>query len=362
MLRIILAVAVALVLVSAAAGQQKAPPSPLLEDGMLLRVKPQLAQIFHFTLDGPRLKLDRQRWSEAPPNLIAALNQASPIEHIFRHIQTLAGGGSSGMTVSNRYRELRFTGSALSGRVLTRDQLIRFELEEVGAPNRSLEFQDDGESFRLFLSGRRDDLYLRQDKEYGFTLAAVIGGKAIAAEGASFLDLYKRRRETFDKDVLPILNGLSIHLFVPPSSADLKSAVRAILSRSPALLEEGKRLLADLDHDQFAIRDNASKLLSERYEIYKDLIAATLKDPSISVETERRLQKIRAAHADSQKVTQVIAALDLLNDAEFLIGLLDETAAPERGPIAARLEQVTGQRLGQDVAAWRKWLAARANK
>jgi hypothetical protein len=349
MMRIVAALVVALCCTSSAAAQDKPPRTPLLQDGVLQKLNVQLEQIFQFTLDGPRLKLDRKRWGAAPP-----------IEQIFNQMRAIAGfGGSSTTSAGSRYRELRFMGNTLSGRVLTRDDTVHLGLEEAGVPHRTLDLQDDGQGTLRLMIGHADGdvILLLQTKRGTFTVAAVIGSKSFAAQGPSFLALYKQHRQVFDSDILPVFSGLSIRLFVPPSSPELKAAVRAMLLRSPELLEEGNKLIADLDSVQFIVRDKASRLLNERFEIYKDLIEAKLKDRALSVETDRRLQKILAAHADSQKITQVIAALELFKDPQFLVDLLDETMADQRAPIAARLEEITGQRLGQDVPAWKRWLA-----
>jgi hypothetical protein len=373
MMRILLSLVLATFCVGPALAQAEKDENPkfaepgrtrpaLLQEGVLTRIKGPLEQIFQFSLDGVKLKLDRKAWSESPKNAVKGpvvfASNASPIENIFRQIQAVAGAGGSSTTMSNRYREMRFFGNALVGRVLTRDSVVHFGLEETGAPHRTLEFHDDGQgAFRLLLSGPADDILIKQAKDGAFTVAAVVSGKTLAAQAPSFLALYKQHHETLDRDILPVLDGLSIRLFTPPSSAELRSAVRALLLRSPATLEEGKKLLADLDNDRFAVREKATVNLDERYQIYKDLIAAKLKEPGLTIETERRLQKIVAAHPDAQKTSQVIDALGLLSDSKFLVGLLEESPVAERPAIAARLEEVSGQRHGSDVAAWKEWLA-----
>jgi hypothetical protein len=360
-MRNLFSLAVALLLPWSALAQEKPLQTPLLQDGVLQKLHAQLEQIFQFTLDGPRLKLDRRRWADAPkepPKVNVVASGATPIEQIFSQIRATVGfGGSSTMSAGSRYRELRFMGTTLSGRVLTRDENVRLELEEAGSPRRSLELQDDGQgSLRLMLSHADGDvILLLQTRQGACTVASVVGGKSFAAQAPSFLAAYKQHRQVFDADILPVLDGLSIRLFVPPSSQQLKAAVRAMLLRSPQLLKEGAKLLADLDSEQFVVRDQASRLLNERFEVYQDLIEAKLKEPGLTVETDRRLQKILAAHADSRKISEVIAALELLKDPPFLVGLLEETPADQRGPIIARLEEITGQRLGQDIAAWKRW-------
>src|SRR5688500_2401256 len=112
MMRLIPLVVVA-ALCSRLAAQQKDHKPALLQDGLLSRVKAPLEQIFQFTLDGAKLKLERKGWGEPPKNAgkgnaVVFSGNTLPIENIFRQIQAAAGAGGSSMSISNRYRELRF--------------------------------------------------------------------------------------------------------------------------------------------------------------------------------------------------------------------------------------------------------------
>jgi len=352
--------------VAASAGQEsKTAPSPLLQQGHLNKLRPQLEQIFQFTFDGAKIKLDRKGWGDPPKNGKPALNinsvNVSPIEAIFSHIRTQSGPLShSSMSVSNRQREISFAGGAMSGRLRMQGEMIRLDLEEADAPHRSLELSDDGQgAMRLMLSGEGELILVQQTRGGACTVAAAVGGKSFIAQGDSFLALYKQHRQAVDAQVLPALQGLSVALIPPSATPQMKNAVLALLTRTPESLEEGKKLMRDLDSEKFQTRDKASKLLNERFEVYKDLIQEKLKDSTLSQETASRLGKIMAAHPDAQKVSQTIAALDLLRDPTYLVGILEEAASEQRGKVVAQLETVTGQRFGNDVAAWKKWLAER---
>jgi hypothetical protein len=351
--------------VAASAGQEtkSAGQSPLLQQGLLNKLRPQLEQIFVFAFDGPKLKLDRKGWGDAPKNGKPVLNinsvAGSPIETIFSYIRTQAGPlQHSSMSVSNRQREISFAGGAMNGRLRVQGELIRLELEETAAPHRSLELTDDGQgATRLLLSGEGDLILVQQTRAGACTVAAAGGGKSFIAQGDSFLALYKQHRQAVDAQVLPALHGLAVALIPSSATPQMKNAVLALLTRTPESLEEGKKLMRDLDSEKFQTRDKASKLLNERFEVYKDLIQEKLKDSTLSQETASRLAKIMAAHPDAQKVSQTIAALDLLRDPAYLVGILEEAAPEQRAKVAAQLEAVTGQRLGSEVAAWKRWLA-----
>ncbi len=358
LMKLYVAIVATIALPSVGGAQER---SSLGQEGHFNKLKPQLEQIFRFTFDGPRLKLERRGWGEPAPNAnpnVAAFANAPPIEKIFTQIRTSAGGLThSSMSVSNRHREVSFAGGALSGRVLTRGDYVRLELEEAAAPQRSLDWFDDGQGgMRLMLSHQDGDLILlQQTKQGAANIAGVVGGKAFSGSGASFLAMYKQHRPLLDDVVLPVFQSLSIRLMPSPQTTEMKKAVLALITRTPDVLAEGKKLMDALDSPSFSVRDKASRLLNERFEIYKDLIQERLKDAGTSQEAAARLGKILASHPEAEKVTQTIAALDLTRDPAYLITLLEEATA-DRPKVAAHLQAVTGQRLGEDPAAWKRWL------
>jgi hypothetical protein len=158
-----------------------------------------------------------------------------------------------------------------------------------------------------------------------------------------------------ESTVLPVLEQLGIRLLLSPQAPPVRQAVLAQVLRTPENLVEAKQLLAELDSEKFAVRERASRLLSKGFEVYKDLIRERLQDPATSLETRNRLQKVVSAHADAERVGQVVAAFDLTRDARYLVSLLDHVDAAESPRLIRHLEQVTGQKLGPDPAAWKEW-------
>src|SRR5262249_4070511 len=117
-----------------------------------------------------------------------------------------------------------------------------------------------------------------------------------------------------------------------------------------------KKLLADLDNAKFEVREKATRMLGERFEIYKDLIQLKRQDPSISLETQNRLDQILAGQADAQRVSQAVAALNLSEDAAYLVSLFEHVPAEAIPRFIGHLEKVTGQKLGSDPATWKAWV------
>src|SRR5688572_432800 len=186
--------------VACAQAQPKAG-SALGRDGILNKAQPQLEQIFQFTFDGGKLKFDRNSWGEAPKPAVkttSVIANAPPIELLFNQIRTNAGQvSSSGGSYSTRYRDLHFGGTVMNGRIRTSGDFVRMELEEATAPQRTLEWREDGTgSLRIMLSQPDGDLILLQQSQQGtFTVTGVVAGKPFVAQGSTFLTAFKENRE-----------------------------------------------------------------------------------------------------------------------------------------------------------------------
>src|SRR5262249_45727768 len=117
-----------------------------------------------------------------------------------------------------------------------------------------------------------------------------------------------------------------------------------------------------LDSSEFAAREKASETIGNRFEIYQDMIVAKLQEKTIPLEVRTRLQAIVNGHSDQQRIAQTVSALSLLEDAPYLVSLLDH-ATPESTPkLTEHLEKITGQKLGADAAAWKEWAAKNSTK
>jgi hypothetical protein len=353
-----------------ASGQETKPPAQvpkpaLVSDGPLREVRQPLGQIFQFTIKDGKLQLDRQGWGKAAKgaavgNVVigaAFSTPAHPLEIPFRQIQTAAKTSSSGMSISGREREVRFSGTNLAGRLLTRADSVRMSLDEIKPPQRTLEFSEDSTGgFRLQLVHPDGDLiFVSQGRNGSFAGVAMVGGKQFAGRGESFVAFYRQHRADVEAHILPALEQFGIQLMLSPQEPKVRQAVLALVTRTPEKVEEGRKLLVELDSQKFAVRNNASQLLNDRFELYKDLIQEKLQEKSLPLEVRTRLQNIQSRHADSEKVGQAVAALELLKDGRYLVSLFDHAAGEETPLLIRHLEKTTGQRLGTDPAAWKEW-------
>jgi hypothetical protein len=261
------------------------------------------------------------------------------------------------MSVGDRNREVVFSGNKMNGSLHLRRETLRLNLEEVQGPQRTLEFSDDGQgAFRLQVSHPEGDLILmNQGRKGAFSVVALLGDRMLSGKGESFVAYYRQHRQDMEAHILPALASLGIQPILAPNAPRVRRATLALLLRTPETLEEGKQLLADLDDDQMVVREKATRLLNERFEVHKDLIQEKLRDKSIPLEVQKRLQQILDGQSESARANQAVAALNLTQDSAYVVSLLDQVPADQVPRLIQHLEKLTGQKHGTDVAGWKEW-------
>jgi hypothetical protein len=332
--------------------------TPLMEKGALQEVRKLLEQVFAFTVDGERLKLDRLRWAQAmkdAPDADALDN--SPIDALFWKIGDTTGTGDDGSSTSNARRTLHFSGGKVAGRLDVEGDVLKLTLEENAAPNRRLTLRDDGRGGLALqlLHPEGSVILLTQTRGGQCTLVAVLGDQVRSGRGDTFAACFRKHRKEFETHVQPALAHHGIQLFLPTQTPQVRQGVLAILARTPETLAQGRQLLDELDSKDFAVREKASQRLSERFLVYENQIRQKLQDKP-SLELQRRLEKILQEHRYAPRVHQTVATLDLLHDAAYLVSLLDGAKAEDGARLVAELEKITGQKLGTDPAAWKEWV------
>jgi hypothetical protein len=292
-------------------------------------------------------------------------NNATGIDKVFQEIESAAGSNSARSSMGGDSHSSSFSGGKITGRLEVRGEAISVSLREEAAPNRTLELSDDGAgAWRILATDPSGDLVLlNQTPKGAVSVAAVLGGKPVAASGASYLDFYRQNRDLADGRILPVLRHLGADLKVSRQTPAVRAAARSRLTPlSEADTQHAAQLLKDLDNDSFEVREKATKELNDNYDRFQSLIEAKAKAPGLTPEVTDRLRKTAAAHPDAGAANQVIDALNLLDDPGFLAELFEGASDAQKAALAARLERLTGQKLGTDAAAWQNWLAAHPAK
>jgi hypothetical protein len=376
---------------AACTGSSWADDPPGMESGKLHDVAGELSDILHLTMEGKSLRLDRAHWEKLPEGkseedlkkeTLARLMtlgmsremaeqqveltiRRGGLARLWGRLHSAAGSGSSSSGSSGRSSRRSFTSSTLSACMIQEEGgLFRMTVSESSSPARTIQFQDDGDGkMKILITGLESGLVLmiQQAADGKFRVAQVAGDKAVTLGDDSFLSFCGRNRQFAEKQLLPLLKhlgfGLPTTAYDPKVRAAVLSRLRGALTKEEA--DQAQALIDQLGDRAYAKREEATRLLSEGFARYQDLIEAARKATSQSAEMTQRLDKILQENADARKVGSVVRELKLDADPEFLILILKDAEDADRDVLVRALQRITGQKLGADVAAWEKWLEER---
>jgi hypothetical protein len=367
-----------------------AQTGPGFEDGKLNKVSKHVSKLIKLAVGEKHLRLDRKHWEgdtagktveQRKKAIVAkllkrglpekyAISQAARevtqprVTQAFNELRTAtsysrAGSSSSGKSERSNY----FGGRGFYGRLATSSNgLVEMELREEDGPQRRLTVRDNGKgTMRLEYSSDEHDflLLIQQSKNGSVKMVYMVGDETLAGSAESFHALYAKHREQFDTKIFPMLRHVGV---VPPLTPLSTPVVKTVLAKLVPVDGDRRRqteqLIAQLQNDSFAKRDEATKKLFAETARHEPVIEEMLKDKDLDPETKMRLEKVIKSHrAKNLEVEQLIVSLKLTDDAKYLVGLLPDTTEQDRPNVVAALERLTGQKLGTDVSAWKKWLS-----
>ena len=151
---------------------------------------------------------------------------------------------------------------------------------------RQLEFHTDADTaICLKLSNREGDVIsLRQERGGRFAIVAMLGENTFADQRNSFAGFVKANRRLVSNEILPALAQFGFEPILSPDSFGVRHAVVASLLSADEIQAEGKRLIADLNSDDYETRERATQSLAVRYDLYKDLVQVAVDEHSSSPE------------------------------------------------------------------------------
>lgn len=370
------------------AGQAQVEPG--FEKGRFQELAGPIGRLLKLTWEGKALRLDRGHWEQAfkgktgqqaltalereltehdgldrdrAARLAQRLLSLPPAEMAFERLKAIVGYGSSSSSTGSSGRKQEFSGRGLAARMQLSGESFRVLLEEEEAPGRTLILRDDGlGDVQIVLADAKGRLLLavNQSSEGQFRVAHIAGGEVFAEGAASFEDFHARHRRYVEKRLFPLLKHVGVVLPWTRYAPQVRRAVLDKIRRplTPGQIELARKLIRQLNDDSFKKREEATKALSANFGRYRDLIEQAAKEPTLSPEAASRLGKIVAENSDRDQVDQFIAARKLTEDVGYLVYLMQEVEEGERAEVARALKDLTGQRLGPDPAAWRKWWSA----
>jgi hypothetical protein len=368
--------------------------SALTDQGELQNFREGLAKILQFNIHKGRLCIDWQAWERSAkeieasdPDIIKSdsertraeimkrnpqfaaqmpivnsfgtMNEpVTPLLILFRKLEKSAGSsshmwGGGGSDECNN----SFSGQQISGELRTSKRAQYLLLTELQPPRRTFELSLEGsDGFGLQIADQSGNLIsLRQYHNGRFSIIALLDKTTYADQQESFAALVKTNRQWMSEHLLPALAQFGFQPISPPDSPGVRHAILTSLLTVDEIQAEGKRLLEDLDSDDYDVRDRATRSLSGRYDLYKDMIQAASQNQSNSPEVQVRLQNIIDQQPLSPGPMETAVGLDLVHDSKYIISLFDDSHSQTWPQIAGQLEKLTGQKLGTDPAAWKDW-------
>ena len=286
------------------------------------------------------------------------------VEEAFFAIQSKLGGGGGSSRIGSGRPNSRysFTARGLSGSAYLGNFDTRFTFEESKALERKFEFRDNGIG-RLYFTFSCDQLFIRfiQNEKGNTQLIWVEGDKVNAYVGRTFSDFVNDNPQAANKVLFPLLQQLGIRM--PMDKTDphvLKSALTRLEMQSSDE-EEVQQLIKDLGSGSYEKRKTASERLTEGFDRWSAQIEKSLQDESLTFETKARLKGIASENPKSE-TDILLTDQKLLESPEFLISLFDVATDDQKTFVAEQLKKVTGQNLGTDLDAWKKWLSTSETK
>jgi len=201
----------------------------------------------------------------------------------------------------------------------------------------------------------------------GLVYCQDLTGEIAFASRASSYDAFCQKNPVFIRNRLePIFKHIG--LGVPPSRYANEVVKNVLLDLKPvddSRMKEFQSAIDDLNAQSFAEREAAMKSLEDKFDQWRDLIQSTIDDDQLSVEIRTRLKKIFETKATKKEVgdLEIVQQGKLEDDATYLIWLLGKIEADEQTAseevkkiLVARIEKLTGKKLGNDLKKWQAWV------
>ena len=323
----------------------------------------------------PMAKLLQLKWKGKSltfdlPNSYQEANES------INEIRQASNGGSSGHGSDNFWMQ-SFYGQTISGvmqkgqqnfgRPNEKLQPNQFQVWIVEVTDRNREVQvsgDDMNDFNIVIRGGIDPyiFHMRHTKDGKVSVHEISGTEAFSASSESFEDFCQENSDYVKSRLVPILKKHGVKAPVTRYNPVAKDQVLLAIARIDTEREAAfKEKFAKLDSKEFEEREAASKTLEAEFDEWKEFIRRAMSDEDYTFETRARLTKLvkEKSTPEDNELLALVASAKLKDDAAYLVWLLDQTEKPEQiADIFAQLAKVTGQKIGDDVAGWKTWLAA----
>ena len=249
----------------------------------------------------------------------------------------------------------------------TTSKEVHVEYVETSGYGESLEmYGKDENEFSLRISGGLKDHYLQaKQTANGFTAQYSKGKDNFAGHAANFEQFCKDHSEFLEGILLPSLrfHGVSVPVTRYHPFAR-KQVMASITPPDPERVKAFRELFGNLDSKKFKEREEATKLLNEKFKEWKDVLELAVQSQDFSFETRSRINDVisKNSKAENRDVINLVGASRLNEDTEYLVWMLSQVSTDEKTKtqeilhITNQLQKLTNEKLGTNVAAWQSWL------
>ncbi|MFW5690611.1 MAG: hypothetical protein ACOCXY_02240 [Planctomycetota bacterium] len=291
----------------------------------------------------------------------------APLEDAFAELRKSAGSFRSAMSNTNGMLYKSFRGKDLGGDITQSDTALTIEVMEMVGDTRRLRVSDSPSGLfllNLIQPAGKTVLILNQDEDGKVRLVHIDGDDVHNYKADSFLELYREHTAYVNETLFPAIRSVGVTLPLGPYDDRIVSAV---FSRLKGELTDAERkrvngILDDLEASDYPTRQAATEKLKKNYFRWRPVIQKAMKERKFSREAKSRLEGVIAANATADQYGQIIDGLGLLKSPVYLVELVDRSKGEDRKAAIKHLRKVTGQDIGDDVKAWRAWLAERKQK
>ncbi len=310
-----------------------------------------------------RLLKKYRRWSD-PEESAEFISKGPAVGLLWFELHEKVGGHHSDDDKPWRKKITRtIKNGKLHGLLHTRPSRMVIHLtERVSVPRRLFVCDRDKWGFRLTITDESARMFiaLHAPKDGRVRMVYLTPKACHIAEASTFRELYRQNAREFEELMFPTLRRLGVSL--PPGRLE-PPVVGAVLSELMGEIDQAERnelasLFTDLDGAK-ADRRSAGDRLDRYFGRYRKAIEAELEKKDLSPGVLKELRTIAASHPVPEEYAQLVEALGLLDDAEYLSSLLADADPAEKTLLADRLAKLTGKDFGTDGDAWGKWLASR---
>lgn len=348
----------------------------LLGRGEIVRLAEPISRIAVLGYEGRRLKLNREAWDRLAgaadadadqgqvqvPNIAGQPNiqirgrmvvpgmapgEQDALGRLWAAVRQAAGAGSSSSTMGGR-RVFSFEGRNLSGRLTVDTNAFAMNLSEAGGLGRSLDVVEraSGGELRVQITAANGDtIMLIQQAGGAVRVVRLQGNDVKSIQAKDWLELYLGHHEWLEGELFPMLAKLGVTMPHSPMSGRVRSAVlRDIRPPDETVGPRGRKLIADLAGDSFAVREKATETLTEQFEVFESMIRQALEGGELTVEQKARLEQIvNEGGSKTSSPADDSRALELARNPRYLrllaaSGLLDEADRKLVEQRAAELE------------------------